>query len=189
MDRKFQDQLHFAIQDLDGTSSTVKIKPDPTYFSRAQKRLEPYKALPFLFRPVLEKVADYVRITMIPNTFRYEGPGWKPLARRTIAERIQAGFQGQHPILRRSGDLFRELTQRSHPKHIEIIKTGKMSRIEIGGSSEKFIQNHLGKGEAGQRLPSRPMIPGTGNIPLQDRDRIAIKSIVDTALRQRLARR
>lgn len=182
-DAKLPD-FHFEVEQLNKARATVKITADKEFISRASNRLRPYKNLPNRMRPVLERMADYVRITMIPQTFKKEGPGWRPLARRTVAERIQAGYGGRHPILIRSGDLFNELTEKSHPKHIEIIKTGKNARIEIGGSSTKFIENQLGRSEA--RLPPRPMIPGTGNIPITDRDRIAMKSIVLNAVRERL---
>lgn len=168
------------VKDLNKTN-TIKIIPSSQSFHKLTGRTKKYKAFPYKLRPVLEKVADYVRITMIPDTFKREGPGWAPLARRTIAERIAAGYNGQHPILYRSGDLFKELTQKSHPKHIEIIKTGKNARIEIGGSSSKFLENQ--RGVSGTNLPSRPMIPGTGNLPLPDRDRLAIKAIVERGIK------
>lgn len=175
------------VKNLQDASAVVKIKANKDFFARAVNRTKPYKALPAMFRPVLEKIADYVRITLIPETFEREGPGWHPLARRTVAERIQAGFGGKHPILVRSGDLFKELTDRSHPKHIEVIRTGKNARLEMGGSSEKYIQNQLGV--TSQRLPARPMIPGTGNLPLPDRDRIAMKAIAERAIKERLEMR
>lgn len=183
LDKQFD--LKIDVKDLDGTS-TATIIVDKNYFARISGRLEPYKALPRTFRPALERIANHVRVHMIPTVFEREGPGWKPLARRTVAERIQAGYGGRHPILRRSGDLFKELTDKSHPNHIEVIKVGKNARIEIGGSSEKFIQNQLGRGEGDQRLPKRAMIPGTGNIPISDRDRLAIKVIIQQSIRGRI---
>lgn len=174
--------LHLDIKDLN-SKSTVTIKADKAFFSAARHRTTKYKALPFLYRPVLEKIADYIKIEMISRTFEREGPGWTPLARRTVAERVQAGYDGQHPILRRSGDLFKELTEKSHPKHIEIIKTGKNARIEIGGSSQKFIQNQMG--DRTLNLPARPMIPGTGSIPLEMRDKIAIETIIVNAIKNK----
>lgn len=178
--------LEVEVRELNKATGTVTIVADKSYMAKARGRLTPYKSLPYLFRPVLEKLGEYVRTEMIPRVFEREGPGWAPLARRTVAERIQAGYGGQHPILRRSGDLFRELTDKSHPKHIEIIKTGKNARIEVGGSSQKWIQNQLGEGDPGQRLPRRSMIPGTGNLPIEARDRMAMEAIVHRAMRERL---
>lgn len=172
------------IQDLDRSSMTVKIMADKSTFSHAIGRLKPYKSIPYKMRPALERVADYVRVEMIPRVFKQEGPGWRRLAPRTVMERISQGYSGAHPILVRKGDLFAELTKKSHPRHIEIIKTGKNARIEIGGSSAKFIENQMGVQQ--QRLPARPMIPGTGHVPLPDRDRQEIARIIMKALRQQL---
>lgn len=183
MSSKDLPDFSFEVAELNKAKGTVTIKADKASFASATKRLNAYKALPFRFRPALEGISNYVRMEMIPATFTKEGPGWKPLARRTVAERIQAGFGGHHPILKRSGDLFKELTEKSHPRHIEVIKTGKNARIEIGGSSEKFKQNQSGRGDPGQRLPQRPMIPGTGNIPISQRDRLAMKAIIMRSIR------
>lgn len=174
------------VRDLDKSTMTVKIYADKNFLSQATRRLRPYKSLPYTFRPALDAVADYVRVEMIPRTFKQEGPGWAPLRPRTVMERISKGYGGPHPILVRKGDLFAELTKKSHPRHIEIIKVGKNARIEIGGSSAKFIENQMGV--RAQRLPARPMIPGTGHIPIPERDRQAIKSIMMKSIRQRLNR-
>lgn len=162
------------IRDIDKTHSTVRITADKRSTGR------PYKSLPYTMRPALEKIADYVRVTMIPNTFKAEGPGWKRLSRRATTARIAAGFR-PGPILYRTGELFDELTDRTHPRHVEIIKVGKYARVEIGASSVKFLENQ--QGIAAKHLPARPMIPGTGNIPLQDRDRDAIREILYKAVR------
>ena len=139
--------------------SNVQIQVTPEFASTVTNRLRPYKNFPVTMRPALEKVADYVRLTMIPETFRQEGPGWASLAPRTRSERAYQGYAPSHPILIRTRDLYRELTEKSHPKHVEIIKTGKDARIVIGGSSDKFKQNQ--QGVPGQGLPARPMLPFT----------------------------
>jgi hypothetical protein len=100
----------------------------------------------------------------------------------TIGLRKFQGYDGEHPILQRSGDLYRELTDKSHPRHIEIIKVGSRARIEIGGSSAKFIENQMGQ----PRLPARPMVPGTGNIPITDQDRQMMQSEAMKELARRL---
>lgn len=160
--------------------TSIRITPDKSSISKAIDRVNEYKALPRKFRPALESVADYVRQEMIADTFSKEGPGWPKLARRTQVERDSLGYGAQHPILKRTGDLYSELTEKSHPKHIEVIRTGKLARIEIGGSSKKFVENQMGM--PGQRLPSRPMIPGTNWLKLRDRDRVAINNIIKKSL-------
>lgn len=169
-----------SVRDLDKKSVTVKFYIDKSFAAKISKKLEPYRSIPYKFRPALEQIADYVRTDMIPRTFEREGPGWAPLAPMTMALRRFLGYQPEHPILYREGDLFRELTQKSHPRHIEIIKVGKDARIEIGGSSEKFLENQMGA----PRLPKRPMLPGTGDIPVEDRDRRAIRDIMVKAIRK-----
>lgn len=177
------------VKALNKTSATATFKPDKAFAAQITKRLAPYKHLPRTFKPALEAVADYVRGEMIVRTFKSEGPGWKPLAPRTINERMAQGYGGPHPVLVRTGDLFDELTKKSHPKHVEIIKTGKNARIEIGGSSQKFIQNQTGKGEGMQRLPRRAMIPGTGNVPMSPRDHVRIKQIITKSISKHQGRR
>lgn len=171
------------VRQLNGAKVGVKITANKRWFTTAVQRTQRYKALPYRLRPALERVADYVRVEMIPRTFEKEGPGWAPLANRTMRERQAQGFNPTGPILQRSGDLYAELTQRTHPKHYEVIRTGKNARIEIGGTSEKFVRNQLGQGIAGQHLPRRSMIPGTGGTPLTDRDRLAIKTILRNAIK------
>jgi len=175
-----------VIRDVDKKHATVKIGMDKRTASQIMERMSVYKALPEKFRPGLEEIADYVRNDMIADTFRREGPGWKPLAKRTVRERQQAGYSGRHPILQRSKDLYRELTDKSHPHHIEVIKVGQRARIEIGGSSAKFLENQMGK--KSQRLPSRPMIPGTGGLPLRDRDKMEMTRILQRSFNRYITR-
>ena len=160
----------------------IKISANPAFASSVTGRLTPYKNFPVTLRPALEKVADYVRMEMIPRTFREEGPGWRKLSKRTQRERAAQGYNPKHPILYRSGDLFKELTDKGHPKHVEFIKTGVNSRIVISGSSEKFFRNQGGNQIF--RIPPRPMFPGTGGIPLPDRDRKNINDILRAGIIQ-----
>lgn len=172
------------IRDINNSRSTVQLMVNKDLGTVLTHRTEPYRSLPRTFRVALERVADYVRVTMIPETFSQEGPGWPSLRPRTVRERMQQGYPGHHPILRRSGDLFKELTEKSHPNHIEIIRVGKNARVEIGGSSEKFIRNQMGFRQS--RLPARPMIPGTGYVPVADRHRKEMTRIMERAVKERM---
>lgn len=174
--------INLEVENIRKGKPRVVITQDKAFYSTVSDRLKPYKSIPSKFRGALEGVAEYVTQEMIPRTFKDEGPGWLPLARKTQIERAMQGYNPQHPILRRSGDLYNELTDRSHPKHIEVIRTGKYARIEIGGSSEKFIRNQLGDSEL--NIPARPMVPGTGGAPINDRDKKAIEEIIRKALVQ-----
>lgn len=178
MDRDFS----LEVNDLNNRKQTVSIMMDKGAIARIVNRPSPYKALPYRMRPALEKVADYVRTEMIPEVFQQEGPGWAKLSRRTIADRLKLGYQ-RGPILQRSRDLFRELTQKSHPNHVEIIVTGRNARIEIGGSSKKFLENQ--QGVSSQNLPARPMIPGT-NAPIPHRHVVQIEKILYDAIKRAL---
>lgn len=173
------------IGELNRSKSTIKIGVGPGFYRTLNKELAVYKQLPELFRPALQKIGDYVRMEMIPRTFEAEGPGWAPLSRRTVSERVHWGHR-PFPILQRTGDLMRSLTQKSHPNHVEIIKVGKYARIEIGASSQKFVENQMGKAET--NLPARPMIPGVKGLPLPDRDRLAMQGIIRKSLNDRIKR-
>lgn len=168
------------IADIKHGKTRVVIELDKQSLSHVLDRVQEYKSLPRKFKPALEGIADYVREEMIPETFSKEGPGWKPLARRTQFDRRMQGYGAKHPILKRTGDLYKELTQKAHPKHIEVIRVGKYARVELGGSSKKFIENQMGNGK--QRLPARPMIPGTDGMRISDRDRLAIENIIRKAI-------
>lgn len=186
-DRTVIPTIRMEVEDIRKSRPTVKIKQDKAYYAALARKARGYKALPNQMRPALEGVADYVRQVMIPRTFRQEGPGWRRLSLRTQREREFAGYDPKHPILRRTGDLMNELTQKSHPSHIEIIRVGKNARIEIGGSSKKFVENQMGMRE--QNLPARPMVPGTGNIRIEDRDRIAMAEIIRRSLKKQFKAR
>lgn len=165
--------LRVEVENLNRSRSTAIIRADKAFAAQVEGRTRPYKNLPVMFKPALEETAKYVRTTMIPRIFEREGPGWSNLAPRTVAERIAAGYSGSHPILQRSGDMLASLTERSHPEHVEIIKVGKNSRIEIGSRSKKFRDNQLGNLHT--RLPARPMLPGTGSNQISMTDKIAIE--------------
>lgn len=168
----------------DANQGGILIRVNPEWTSDVAGRLRPYRNFPYRAKPALEKVADYVRMEMIPRTFQREGPGWRKLSKRTQRERLEQGYGARHPILIRTKDLYRELTEKAHPKHVEIIKTGKYARVIVGGSSDKFIKNQSGNWM--EHIPARPMIPGTEWLPLPVRDRRAIKKILEDNIKKEL---
>lgn len=161
--------------------ASVVIQANPKWASTVTNRVEPYKSLPAKFAPALQAVADYITKTTIPRTFKAEGPGWRQLSKRTQHERAAKGYDPKHPILVRSGDLLKELTDKSHPNHIEIIRTGQYARVTVGGSSEKFIRNQLGNQSL--NIPSRPMMPGKGR-PLSPDDDQAIRKLITQKIQE-----
>lgn len=178
------DTIADAIRDIvsDANTGQATIKFNAQTVSDVTRRAKPYKAFPETARVGLEKVADYVRLTMIPETFHKEGPGWRQLSRRTRQERAAQGYNPRHPILIRSRDLYRELTDKGHPRHVEIIKTGKDARITIGGSSEKFVRNQLGNRQF--NIPPRRMVPGGKDPEIPAKDQQAIQGILERAIRE-----
>lgn len=171
----------------DANTGSLTVKFNVQLLTDLSGRTKAYKNFPSTMKPAFEKVADYVRMEMIPRTFQQEGPGWRQLSKRTQRERVEQGYGAKHPMLIRSRDLYKELTQKSHPKHIEIIKTGKTAHLTIGGSSEKFIRNQQGDPEL--RIPSRSMIPGTRGRKLPEKDRSAIQKILVNSITSELSRR
>jgi hypothetical protein len=165
--------------------STVTIQAEPSFTANVTKQMLPYQQLSTAVQPALEDIATYLRDKVIPGIFKSEGPGWASLSKRTQIERQKAGFNPTHPILRRSGDLFAELTSKSHPKHVETIQVspGKYT-LTIGGSSEKFVNNQLGRGDL--NLPQRSMLPGVGGMTLNPADAIKIQDLFTTRVEQQL---
>lgn len=165
--------------------STITIQAGPQWSAQVTDGLRPLNNMAQAISPALEAIADYIRQQMIPKVFDNEGPGWRNLAKRTQSERIAAGYNPNHPILKRTGDLFNELTNKAHPKHIESITiTEDRAMVTVGGSSEKFINNQLGRGDL--NLPARPMLPGTGGLALSGADEDAITTIFKQKLTEAL---
>ena len=171
--------------------SGVTISMHQPSLTSARGKIAPHQNFYRTVSPALEKVADYIRMRVITRTFQQEGPGWRPLAMRTRAERKAQGYNPEHPILFRTGDLFKELTEKTHPKHVQIIKvTNSSATVTIEGSSEKFKRNQYG--DATLKIPARPMVPGK-NKALSIKDQRAISAIMaeniqKAVMRQNLAR-
>lgn len=94
----------------------------------------------------------------ILDVFEAEGiPEWPPLAELTIVRRRLLGFAAG-PILQRSGELLRSLTEPSSRHHVfEVSFGGTGAQIVVGTSLPKAIP--LGRGDEEQNLPPRPMFP------------------------------
>ena len=70
--------------------------------------------------------------------------GWRPLAERTVNERIKLGYGGRHPILERGGDLKRGFNWHMPSNTV----------ATIDNKVEYFPIHQLGKG----RVPPRVML-------------------------------
>lgn len=87
-----------------------------------------------------------------------DGTKWALLRPQTIAERISLGYNGEHPILKRSGKLFDEVTGKSSSK-INRTSYGMSMKYEL--NSEKAKQLHFGYSKS--NLPARPFMLLTKN--------------------------
>jgi hypothetical protein len=62
-----------------------------------------------------------------------EGGGWRPLARKTVQQRVRQGFPGPAPILRRTGELRRGLIRGAPGNAFETHGAGV--RVGYGGGA------------------------------------------------------
>jgi len=100
----------------------------------------------------------------IGDRFFDEGPpDWKELALSTQRQRKVRGYGPAHPILRRSGDLLRSLTDPSDAQNIHRIRNYSKRTVGILGTKDPRY-GILQKGNLleGGHIPARWMWPGPG---------------------------
>ncbi len=106
----------------------------------------------------LSKIASTVRRGFADNfasESSAEGP-WKPLAAMTVAERVAAGYGGEHPILQRTGSLRKSFTDAGSSGHVERYEPQSDGWIVTVGSMHELAAFH----EFGtRRMPARPITP------------------------------
>jgi len=105
-----------------------------------------------------KQIADRIRFGF-SRTFESEGPApmrWPELAARTIRERRDAGFPGEHPILQRTRNLMYSWTDPGHSDHVEDWGTFAGFTILVVGSEHPHV-DLLTTGSTLLRLPPRPM--------------------------------
>lgn len=90
-------------------------------------------------KPWLNDVADKVEL-IAAASFHDEGPNWAPLKPSTQADRRRKGYQPEHPILVRRGDLKTSAVRGKN--HIRRFK-GTRS-IEVGSRDFKALFHELG---------------------------------------------
>lgn len=103
------------------------------------------------------KVAERVRLGIARN-FTREGPEgmpWASLARRTVNERRDLGYAGEHPILQRTKELKRSWTEAGHPNHVEQWDVSG-DRVTLRISSSDPRMPRLAAGSKADNLPPRP---------------------------------
>lgn len=97
-------------------------------------------------------------VEMVTLTFEAEGiPSWQALAELTVIQRQMLGYPAG-PILQRTGELLRSMSDPQHAAHIWRVEYGRSTSVFIFGSSlEKAVP--LGLGDPETNLPARPMFP------------------------------
>jgi hypothetical protein len=88
---------------------------------------------------------------------------WAQLRPRTVTERRKLGFGPAHPILVRTGDLMRGVTQVGHAHNIsELKRRGAVLTLTLSSSDERF--GRLSGGD--ETMAARPMVVlGESDLP------------------------
>lgn len=142
----------------------IRITLKPTQSSRQtfERLITPLEQIATrLERPVERIGGDAIRRAFAEN-FATEGQGgWPALSDAwTVPERRALGYAGEHPILKRTGQLMRSVTERGHPLHTsQVIPTGSgRFTVEIGSEDIRYNMLHFGGRTAlGTVIPARPM--------------------------------
>jgi hypothetical protein len=80
---------------------------------------------------------------------------WAQLRPRTIAERLALGFPPAHPILVRTGDLMRSVTQLGHARNASEMKRGRAQlTLTLSSSDPRFARLSGGA----DNMAARPMV-------------------------------
>lgn len=102
-----------------------------------------------------QQVHDVI-VEHVKAVFEAEGiPTWAPLSWYTLIQRQLLGF-GPGPILQRTGDLLRSLTDNAHPSHVWRLELGARRSVIIVGTS---LEKAWSLGFGADNLPARPMFP------------------------------
>lgn len=81
------------------------------------------------------------------------GDVWPELSRVTVLERVQQGYPGAHPILRRSGRLRDSLVNPAHADHYQAVnRSADGWSLEVGTNVDYALDLEVGAG----RMPARP---------------------------------
>jgi len=137
----------------------IRIRLVPARPGQIRETLDGLSQIVARFGPAeRRKVADRVRLGIARN-FTREGPEgwpWASLARRTVEERRNLGFPGEHPILQRTRELKRSWTERGHHHHSEGWGSfGGMTVLTISSDDPRVPE--LTEGRAYPPMPERPM--------------------------------
>lgn len=96
---------------------------------------------------------DFYRGSMIAQLV---APKWQPLAASTVRDRVRRGYEGDHPILWRTGELAASLSERGAAGNI--FETSKRG-LRVGTSIPYASFHEYGT----SRMPPRPLVGLTRN--------------------------
>jgi len=106
---------------------------------------------------LLTREVEETYFSEIREIFEQEGlPPWEPLAQSTKRERVRLGFPPEHPILQRTGSLFRSLTGADSLLVYE--DRGDADLEAIWGTTDPRFPV-LQWGSEDFTVPPRPMLP------------------------------
>jgi len=100
-------------------------------------------------------------VSTLKSRFYEEGPpDWKELALSTQRQRAAQHYSPEHPILRRSGSLFRSLTDTSDPMNIHSIRKYAHRSVGLLGTKDfRYAVLQWGNELEGGFIPARWMWP------------------------------
>ena len=103
--------------------------------------------------PLLDIIGEKVVLPSIAKNFKEEGRpnAWAPLKERTQIERTKDGFDPEHPILQRYGELLEASTEKDG---FGMMYDLEKQRLTIKNLLEKASRLHYG--DPSSNLPARP---------------------------------
>jgi phage gpG-like protein len=124
----------------------------------------------------IDVITNDMRLAISENFANESGNGekWEPLAARTVAEREEFGFPGSNPILVRTGEFLKSLTNPNDIDHIERVKQyANGFEVEVGSKDYRTLVLNYGD----ISVPARPFL--TMDASQEDRLSIAIEDYLD----------
>lgn len=135
---------------------TLTITPTPESAQRLTNILEQLEDRLRIIPGVLTYIAEDDVVAKIVENFETEsddGTPWAELRPRTVQERRELGFPGEHPILYRTGQLFLSLTVNAVVER-EDSGSGRAS-LAMGTDDARFRELQQGR----EDMEPRPMVP------------------------------
>jgi hypothetical protein len=127
------------------------------------------KALKDAIEEWLRTELKEIVFTAIQDRFETESDGtkkWQSLASRTVQERLSQGYGGEHPILKRSGDMLSEVLGQGQTRTPIFTMAPKFAKASFIVKGKKALAHVYG---------NEPFFPQRNFMKLTQRDRGSIK--------------